>query len=154
VIGDGNLRQRLEEEAHALGIGEKTLFLGNRTDIDSVYSGLDIVALTSLNEGTPLSLLEAMAAGRPVISTVVGGVRDLLGRTLEEKDGFRICDRGIGIAGRSPDAYARGLIYLAENERLRESIGKKGREFVEVEYSKDRLIGDIARLYRTLTTNN
>ena len=57
-------------------------------DIDAVYAGLDIVALTSRNEGTPLSLIEAMAARRPIISTVVGGVRDLLGPTTEEREGF------------------------------------------------------------------
>ncbi|MEO8573739.1 MAG: glycosyltransferase [Pyrinomonadaceae bacterium] len=150
VIGEGHLRARLEEEARSLGIGDSTLFLGNRTDIESVYAGLDVVALTSLNEGTPLSLIEAMAASRPVISTIVGGVRDLLGGIVEERGDFRICERGVGVESRSPDEYARGLIYLAENERLRESLAKKGREFVEAEYSKDRLVGDIAKLYRTL----
>ncbi len=150
IVGDGHLRGRLEDEARSLGIVDAILFLGNRTDIDSVYAGLDIVALTSLNEGTPLSLIEAMAARRPVISTVVGGVRDLLGQTVEEKDGFRICERGIGIDSRSADEYRKGLIYLAENERLRESLAEKGRAFVETEYSKERLFRDIAQLYRSL----
>ena len=150
VVGDGHLRERLEGEAQRLGIGDSILFLGNRTDIDSVYAGLDIVALTSLNEGTPLSLIEAMAARRPVISTVVGGVRDLLGDTVEEKGGFRICERGVGIDNRSPDEYRKGLIYLAENERLRESLAEKGRAFVEAEYSKERLVRDVAELYRSL----
>ncbi len=151
VVGDGHLRPGLEAEAKDLGIGDSMLFLGNRTDIDHVYAGLDIVALTSRNEGTPLSLIEAMAARRPVISTVVGGVGDLLGDKLEERDGFWICERGVGISGRSPDEYARGLIYLAENERLRKSIAEKGRAFVEAEYSRERLAHNIAQLYRTIT---
>ncbi|MEP7149554.1 MAG: glycosyltransferase [Acidobacteriota bacterium] len=151
VVGDGHLGPGLEAEAKELGIGDSMLFLGNRTDIDHVYAGLDIVALTSRNEGTPLSLIEAMAARRPVIATVVGGVRDLLGDRMQEKDGFMIYDRGVGIGGRSPDEYARGLIYLAENERLRESIAEKGRAFVEAEYSRERLAHNIAQLYRTIT---
>jgi glycosyltransferase involved in cell wall biosynthesis len=69
IVGDGHLREKLETEARELGIGDRVTFLGNRTDIENVYSALDIVALTSLNEGTPLSLIEAMAARRPVIST-------------------------------------------------------------------------------------
>ena len=153
IVGDGHLRQDLEDEARKLGIGESILFLGNRTDINSVYAGLDIVALTSRNEGTPLSLIEAMAARRPVISTMVGGVRDLVGPAVEEKDGFRVCERGVGIDSRSPAEYMKGLIYLAENERLRKSLGEKGREFVEAEYSKDRLVRDIAQLYRTLVAD-
>ncbi len=151
IVGDGHLRQSLEAEAKGLELGDSMLFLGNRIDIDSVYAGLDIVALTSLNEGTPLSLIEAMAARRPVISTLVGGVVDLLGSRLEEKDGFWICERGVGVEGRSPDEYARGLIYLAENERLRESIAEKGRAFVEAEYSREMLSHNIAQLYRTIT---
>jgi glycosyltransferase involved in cell wall biosynthesis len=153
IVGEGHLRENLQDEARKLRIGESILFLGNRVDKDSVYAGLDIVALTSLNEGTPLSLIEAMAARRPVISTMVGGVRDLLGAAVEEKDGFRICERGVGIDSREPHEYMKGLIYLAENERLRKSLGEKGREFVEASYSKDRLVRDIAQLYRTLTAN-
>jgi len=150
ITGDGHLRSSLEEEAKGLGIAESVKFLGNRPDIEHVYAGLDIVALTSRNEGTPLSLIEAMAAGRPVISTIVGGVRDLLGAMVEEGDGFRICERGIGIESRSPADYTKGLIYLVENERLRKSLAESGQAFVEAEYSKERLVGDVARLYRTL----
>jgi glycosyltransferase involved in cell wall biosynthesis len=151
IVGDGHLRPRLETEARDLGIEGSVTFLGNRTDIDFVYAGLDIVALTSLNEGTPLSLIEAMAARRPVISTIVGGVRDLLGSTVEEAAGFRICERGIGVDSRSPGDYTRGLIYLAENERLRKSLAENGRKFVEEQYSKERLVRDVTQLYRTLT---
>jgi glycosyltransferase involved in cell wall biosynthesis len=150
IVGDGHLRSKLEAEAQDLGIGDSVMFLGNRTDVDVVYAGLDIVALTSLNEGTPLSLIEAMAARRPVISTIVGGVRDLLGGTVEENGGFHVCERGIGIETRSPGEYTKGLIYLAENERLRKSLAENGRAFVEAEYSKERLVRDVTQLYRAL----
>jgi len=151
IVGDGHLRGKLEDEAAELGIEDRVTFLGNRTDIENIYSALDIVALTSFNEGTPLSLIEAMAARRPVISTVVGGVRDLLGDIIEENDGFRVCERGIGIPDRSVSSYTKGLLYLAENGRLRKSLAAKGRAFVETEYSKDRLVDDIAKVYRSLT---
>ena len=154
VVGEGHLRNSLEAEARSLGISESVLFLGNRNDIATVYAGLDIVALTSKNEGTPLSLIEAMAARRPVISTIVGGVRDLLGAVVAERDGFSVCERGVGVPGRSAADYSKGLIYLAENERLRESLAEKGRSYVESEYSKERLVRDIARLYRTLAAKN
>ncbi|MEK7856485.1 MAG: glycosyltransferase, partial [Acidobacteriota bacterium] len=95
VAGDGHLRADLEQLAEKLGI-KNISFVGNRQDVDAVYAGLDIVALTSLNEGTPLSLIEGMASGKPVISTVVGGVTDLIGPKIEEKDGFAIHERGIG----------------------------------------------------------
>ncbi|PYT00019.1 MAG: hypothetical protein DMF63_08595 [Acidobacteria bacterium] len=151
IVGDGHLRAKLEAEASELGISDQVIFLGNRSDIENVYSALDVVALTSLNEGTPLSLIEAMAARRPVISTIVGGVRDLLGEIVEEKDGFRICERGIGIEGRSVADYTKGLLYLSENEKLRKSLAEKGRDFVASTYSKDRLVDDIAQVYRDLT---
>ena len=151
IVGDGHLREKLETEARELGIGDRVTFLGNRTDIENVYSALDIVALTSLNEGTPLSLIEAMAARRPVISTVVGGVRDLLGEIVEQKEGFGVYERGIGIPGRSISDYTKGLLYLVENGRLRKSLAEKGRAFVETKYSKERLVADIVEVYRSLT---
>jgi len=150
VVGDGHLRASLESEAASLGIADKVTFLGNRQDIGAVYAGLDAVALTSLNEGTPLSLIEAMAAGKPVISTSVGGVVDLLGDVVEERDGFAVCDRGVRVDARRAENYGRALIYLAESEELRLKLALRGQKFVEAEYGKDRLIGDIKALYREL----
>jgi glycosyltransferase involved in cell wall biosynthesis len=150
IIGDGHLRKELELEASNLGIAEKVRFLGNRTDTAALYNALDIVALTSLNEGTPLSLIEAMAAARPVISTKVGGVSDLLGETISATEGFEICERGISAPSNDVATFTKGLIYLAKNEKLRESIGDQGRNFVNAKYSKDRLIADIKQLYKRL----
>ncbi len=151
VIGDGHLRAGLEREARSLGLEESVLFLGNRTDADVFYAGLDVVALTSLNEGTPLSLIEAMANGRAVISTAVGGVVDLLGEAAEEKDGYTICERGLSVAANDAEGFANGLRRLASDERLRRELGGRGREFIETSYSKERLVRDIERLYRELT---
>lgn len=150
VVGDGHLRESLEWEAADRQIADSVAFLGNRTDVEAIYAGLDIVALTSLNEGTPLSLIEAMASRRPVISTLVGGVVDLLGETKETHDGFGVRERGIGVTGNSPQSFLNGLIYLAKNEKLRESIIDRADKFAAATYGKDRLVDDIRKLYRNL----
>ena len=154
IAGDGHLRQRLEREAAELGLGDSLVFLGNYPNAEVLYSGFDIVALTSRNEGTPLSLIEAMAAGRPFVSTVVGGVADLLGATVSEHDGFRVCDRGVGIDSRSPDDFRKGLIYLAKNERLRETLALRGQRYAREVYSKERLFRDIRKLYLDLAAGD
>jgi glycosyltransferase involved in cell wall biosynthesis len=150
IIGDGHLRGELEREAEALGVKGIVAFLGNRDDAAIFYAGLDIVALTSLNEGTPLSLIEAMAAHRPVISTAVGGVIDLLGDTTEKKDGFRVCERGILVEPDSPRSFCDALLYLAKNEKLREKLASAGQTFARTRYNKKRLVNDIKDLYRDL----
>lgn len=150
IIGDGHLRTKLELETTSLGIQDDVIFFGNRNDPETFYAGLDIVALTSLNEGTPLSLIEAMAAGCPVIATGVGGVVDLLGEITETRDRFLICERGIRVDPGSAADLSSGLIYLAKNEKLRASFATRGRAYVENQYSKDRLVNDMKELYRSL----
>lgn len=150
IIGDGNLRRDLEAEAAALGLGGLVTFLGNRDDADVFYAGLDIVALTSRNEGTPLSLIEAMACGKAVISTAVGGVVDLLGGPEQNEDGFAIHERGVLVGPDSPADFCSGLIYLAKNERLRERSAAAGQTFARMNYNKGRLVNDIKTLYRGL----
>ena len=152
VVGDGHLRAPLEREAAELGIDKNTVFLGNRGDVADVYNALDVVALTSLNEGTPLSLIEAMAAGRPVISTAVGGVVDLLGNIIEENAGFSICERGVRISSFDPSDYKKGLLALVEDESKRNEIAIRGKQYIWSYYSKQRLIDDIKSLYRQLNT--
>ncbi len=150
VIGDGGLRPQLESMAAALGLGDDVMFLGSRNDPENFYPALDIVALTSLNEGTPLSLIEAMASQRPVIATAVGGVVDLLGPEISSTDGYSICERGIAVKGHDTDAFARGLARLVDDEPLRSELAARGQQFVLQNYSKDRLLRDIAALYSEL----
>jgi glycosyltransferase involved in cell wall biosynthesis len=150
IIGDGELREKLQAEAEALGLSDLVIFAGHRNDPEVFYAGLDIVALTSLNEGTPLSLIEAMACGKAVISTAVGGVIDLLGEAREGKSGFQVCGRGIRVDPDFAESFFNGLIYLAKSEKLRERLAESGKTFVEANYSKERLVRDIKDLYRTL----
>jgi glycosyltransferase involved in cell wall biosynthesis len=152
IIGDGALRGRLEQQAHSLGLAEDVVFVGSRRDIENVYPALDIVALTSLNEGTPLTLIEAMANACAVISTMVGGVVDLLGEAVPEQSdpSFVICRRGIGVPSNDARAFAEGLGCLVADVGLRREIGERGLQFVESRYSKDRLLEDIRVLYAEL----
>lgn len=147
LIGDGGLRERLSRRATELDIDDTVTFLGNRQNISDLLAGIDIVALTSKNEGTPLSLIEAMAAGKPVISTVVGGVADLLGASICEGRGFRVCERGVAVGLTIEDDFLEGLIYLAKDVELQRKIGDSGKVFVNKNYSLNRLTNDMVSLY-------
>lgn len=147
IVGDGHLRPALQTIVQDLDLASNVIFVGNRDDLGSIYAGLDIVALTSLNEGTPLSVIEAMASGRPVIATTVGGVVDLLGSETEPLDGFSLHERGLGVLSGDVEGFAKGLIYLAKNERLRIDLGNKGHQFAIDNYGKGRLVSDIRSLY-------
>jgi len=155
VIGDGNLRSKLEQQASDNGLAGDVVFVGNRRDPEDFYPALDIVALTSKNEGTPLTLIEAMANARPVISTAVGGVVDLLGQPLSEgiDDAFVVCERGVRIRPGDAPGFAAGLARLASDESLRREIGQRGLQFVLAHYSKERLLADIGSLYAELLSD-
>lgn len=152
VIGDGSLRKKLEEQANSLGLADDVVFVGSRRDIADFYPALDVVALTSLNEGTPLTLIEAMANARPVISTAVGGVVDLLGDPvlLEASESFQICQRGLRVPPNDATAFATGLGRLVEDADLRKAIGERGLVFVQRNYSKERLLENVRTLYADL----
>ena len=139
IIGDGSLRQALEQQAQSLGLQGKVIFAGGRKDPEYFYPALDIVALTSLNEGTPLTLIEAMANARPVVATAVGGVVDLL------QD-----ERGICVPSGDEEAFAAALEKLAADRQLQQELGARGLQYVERTHSKDRLVEDIKCLYGEL----
>ena len=159
IIGDGQLRNSLEARARLLGLEDDVIFTGQRNDPESFYSALDVVALTSLNEGTPLTLIEAMANARPVIATTVGGVVDILGSAdsnateltrAAASEGYIICEHGVGVKSHDVDFFARGLKFLAEHETIRREMGERGRAFVQQNYSKERLVADVIALYEEL----
>lgn len=150
VIGDGALRDKLETQARSLKMGDELIFAGNRKDPENFYPALDLVCLTSLNEGTPLTLIEAMANGRPVIATSVGGVVDLLGSVRSETSGYSICSRGVRVVPNDAESFAAGLERLVDDPDLRHEISRQGIQFVHQNYSRERLLEDIGSLYREL----
>jgi glycosyltransferase involved in cell wall biosynthesis len=119
--------------------------------VSSIYQALDIVALTSLNEGTPVSLIEAMASARPVVATDVGGVRDLMGLIVEEsKDGYTLAQHGILVPSGDGEVLAKALSFLYENREASNGMAERGREFVLHHYSVQRLVKDIKSLYKEI----
>lgn len=152
IVGDGSLRHQLEQQTAALGLRDDVVFLGSRRDMENIYPAFDIAALTSLNEGTPLTLIEAMANARPVVSTLVGGVVDLLGPYVskDEEGRYVICERGIGVPPENSAAFASAITRLVGDEDLRREIGEAGLQFVASRYSKDRLLDDVRELYAEL----
>jgi glycosyltransferase involved in cell wall biosynthesis len=154
VIGDGHLRGRLERYARALGLADDVEFAGLRGDPEDFYPALDVVALTSHNEGTPLTLIEAMANSRAVVATAVGGVVDLLGGVdeseLRRTTRWQVCERGVRVRAGDAEAFADALAHLAARPELRESLGERGREFVAQKYSVGRLVSDVLGLYEEL----
>ena len=150
IIGEGKLRATLELQAQQFGLTNEVLFLGTRTDPEVFYPALDVVALTSLNEGTPLTLIEAMANARAVVATAVGGVVDLLGEATSERDGYTVCARGVSVESGDVEAFARAFDRLRCDSELRRRLGEEGRAFVLAHYSKERLLRDIAGLYDEL----
>ena len=154
VIGDGHLRRELERRSAALGLASDVIFLGSRDDPETFYPALDVVALTSLNEGTPLTLIEAMANARPVIATAVGGVVDLLGESVEamlrRHHAWHVCERGVQVRPGDAEGFAEGLAHLVEGDELRAQLGARGRTFVEQNYSKGRLVSDVLGLYEEM----
>lgn len=137
VAGDGPLRSEVEREAKSL-LGDKILFLGWEDNLSSLYSALDVVVLTSRNEGTPVALIEAAAAGLPVVGTEVGGVPDVIvnGRT------------GFLVQAKDSAATAECVLKLRD-AGLRKRLGEAGRLHVQHRFAASRLVEDIAKLYRS-----
>lgn len=142
IVGDGELRETLKEEAQRMGMSQTVSFTGWRRDLPAVYADLDVVVNSSLNEGTPLALIEAMAAGRPVVATAVGGVSDLVhdGTTgwLTPSGDARALARAIG------DALSDRASARARAEAAQASIRSR--------CSADGLIRNVETLYERLLT--
>jgi glycosyltransferase involved in cell wall biosynthesis len=140
VVGDGELRPALEEEARRLGVAPRVHFTGWWDDVASAMGDLDIVALTSRNEGTPVSLIEALAAGRAVVGTTVGGVP------------FVVADGKSGhlVAPGDPAALAERIGRLLGDTRLRAEMGEWGRRDVRRRFGSERLVDDMRVLYTEL----
>ncbi|MBI4469753.1 MAG: glycosyltransferase [Acidobacteria bacterium] len=149
-VGDGELRSELESMSKALAISDRVIFLGYREDAASLCEDFDAVALSSLNEGTPLSLIEAMASGRPVVATQVGGIVDILGERQARMGRIQLWEHGITSPTGDPEGMAEALRYLANQPAEGRRMGERGRDFVFRELGIDRLTRDMEALYRRL----
>ena len=140
IVGDGPDREQVERRAHELGVVRDCLFLGYQEDVARFFAVFDAFVLSSVNEGTPVVAIEALAAGRPVVATRVGGVPDVVSDGV---DGFLV-EPG------DTEALAERLERLALDPELRREMGEAGRARMLPRYAVSRLIDDTDRLYRSL----
>jgi glycosyltransferase involved in cell wall biosynthesis len=138
LAGDGELRPQLEALTRERGLESRVRFLGWRRDLATIYGASDVFLLTSRNEGTPVALIESLAAGVPGVSTDVGGVRDV------------IDTEAVGLLAPFGDARALAdhVATLLGDHHRRRRMGDAGRASVVARYGLDRLLGDVDALYR------
>jgi glycosyltransferase involved in cell wall biosynthesis len=145
VVGDGERMQELQAmwgsiaAQHGLA-SDRLQFTSWIKAVDVALAGLDLVAMTSLNEGTPVSLIEAQAACKPVITTDVGGVADCVDDNRS----------GLIVRSHDPIVFADAMIHLANDGHHRAAMGRLGRTFVTDRYSYVRLVNDVVQLYDEL----
>ena len=130
IAGTGPEEQALRAQAADLELGTQVRLLGYHADLQSFYSALDIFALTSLAEGSPNALLEAMASGCAVIATAVGGVTDIVGHEAN----------GLLLPPSNPEVLADRLQSLIENRGARHRLGQAARETIETRFSLQRMV--------------
>jgi len=141
IVGDGPRRQLLENLSHQLGIAQNMFFLGKRNDMPQVYAALDILVLPSTAEGTPMSILEALAARKAVIASNVGGIPEVIsdyktGRLIEAGDSF---------------ALQEAILSMLKNADLRRCFGKAGHVLVAEKFSASHMAGKYLAEYCRLT---
>lgn len=146
IIGDGELRAEIEEEAKQLASNQPNLrfiFTSWIKDVAAILPGMDMVALSSFNEGTPVSLIEAQAAGVSVISTDVGGVRDIVWQN----------ETGLIVGAFEVESYSDGLLNLIEDKEKRQKMSQNGWNYVREKFHYERLCKDMENLYVELLKN-
>ncbi|MBV9354011.1 MAG: glycosyltransferase [Chloroflexi bacterium] len=137
IVGDGERRAELERLVDSLDLRAAVTFLSWRQDLARLYADLDVVALTSRNEGSPVVMIEALAAERPVVSTAVGGVAEVV------VDG----QTGLTIAPNRPDQLAAAVLRLLDDPALAQRLAAAGRRHVYPRFDRQRLIQDVRQLY-------
>ena len=140
VLGDGELRGTLEAEVARMGLSGRVHFMGWREDLPGDVVDLDVVALTSRNEGTPTALIEALAAAKPVVSTDVGGVRSVVQHEVS------------GLLAPPGDAklVADHILRLLGDRSQARKMAQEGRLHVARHFGAQRLVEEIRELYRSL----
>jgi len=140
LVGDGELRPRLRALSEASGGSARTIFTGAREDIPRILAALDLFVLPSLWEGLPLALLEAMAAGLPVVASDVGGVPEIL------VDG----ETGCLVPPRDPAALAAAILEFVDHPEIRQRLGAAGQQRVKESFSAQNLVARLTALYEEL----
>lgn len=144
IVGDGPERSHLEHIAESIGIKEKVIFLGQRRDVAEILNTFDLFALSSIREGFPIAVLEAMAASLPVIATDVDGNKELV------KDG----ETGLVVKAKEPKDMAEAIIKLIQNKEIANAMGKKGFKRINDYFTLDKTIKEYEKIYEGLVDKN
>ena len=136
-VGEGTLKGELKKLCVDLKIEKDVIFAGERSDIPGLLFSIDIFVLPSLREGLPLAILEAMACGKPVIATNVGGIPEVL------KHG----ENGILVSPKDPEALYRAMNELLDNRKKREKMGRKGKRVCDESFRAKIMVENIEGLY-------
>ena len=140
IVGDGPLRAALAQQVADAGIGEQVWLAGARSDIADLMRTFSVFALPSLAEGMPVTLLEAMACGLPVVASRVGGIRELV---LEN-------NTGLLVSAADPQALAEALAQYLRQPALAQQHGAAGRARIEARYSIAAMLSGYTSLYDAL----
>jgi glycosyltransferase involved in cell wall biosynthesis len=139
IVGDGPLREPLQNRSRALGISHKVMFLGTRSDIPDILMATDVSVLTSDREGFPNALIESMSIGVPVVMTDFKAAAELI------TDGTQ----GFIVPRNNPAALAERIQLLIRDADLRQSIGREGKNLIEQRFSPSVMVQKLIAVYDT-----
>lgn len=140
LVGDGPLRSEIVNRIAQFGIANRVHLLGERQDAKSLVSAFDVAVLTSLSEGLPNTVMEAMSQGVPVIATAVGGTLELIN---DNETGFLVPPA-------NADALATQILFLLNNEKTCKAVAERGRQFIRSQFSMSRMVHSVEGLYDEL----
>lgn len=140
IVGDGPLREELSALAGRLGVRDRVHFLGARLDVKGLMALMDVIAVPSLSEGSPLVTLEAMAAGLPVVASRVGGIPDQIRHARE----------GLLVPPGDPASLGAALIEFLRDPERADSLGEAGRLRATTEFGHERMVSRVENVYRSI----
>lgn len=143
IVGEGELQPELEAQARSLGVGDRLVFAGFRRDVAQVLAALDLLVFPSLWEGTPLTVLEALAMGKPIVATDADGLQDVLTNGVD----------AMMVPRRDPTSLAQAMIGLAHNARERERLSANARK-TGADYDIALFVRKMERLYELLVQSS
>ena len=148
MVGDGSLRAAVEARISELGLSSDFLLTGWQQRMADMYSRMDLIVSTSVNEGTPVTIIEAMAAGCPFVAPNVGGLADLTTGPPHAGEDFTLYSNGILVSRRDTASLVGAVSSLAADSELLQNMGRAGHQFALANFGQDRLIRDMESLYR------
>jgi glycosyltransferase involved in cell wall biosynthesis len=149
MVGDGPLRSTVETKISQHGLSSDFTLTGWQRNMPKIYSGIDVLVSTSINEGTPVTIIEAMATGCPFVAPKVGGLADLVTGAPDSREDFDVYSNGILVSRRDPGSLKRAIALLVLDPELRERMGNVGYRFAQENFGQDRLVRDIESLYQS-----